>query len=70
MEPAIILKDRKNENGTRDFLVKWADGEEDTWVGHLSPTQATAVCRCAEVNAVMGHAAANLHWVQLVVFVS
>ena len=35
VEPAVILKDRKNENGTRDFLVKWADGEEDTWVGHL-----------------------------------
>ncbi len=34
VEPAVILKDRKNENGTRDFLVKWADGEEDTWVGH------------------------------------
>ena len=32
VEPAVILKDRKNENGTRDFLVKWADGEEDTWV--------------------------------------
>lgn len=32
VEPAVILKDRKNENGTRDFLVKWADGGEDTWV--------------------------------------
>ena len=34
MEPSVILKDRKNENGTRDFLVKWADGEEDSWVSH------------------------------------
>lgn len=36
VEPAVILKDRKNENGTRDFLVKWADGKEDTWVGIAS----------------------------------
>ena len=34
MEPSVILKDRKNENGMRDFLVKWADGEEDSWVSH------------------------------------
>ena len=34
VEPSVILKDRKTENGTRDFLVKWADGEEDSWVSH------------------------------------
>ena len=43
VEPAVILKDRKNENGTRDFLVKWTDGEEDTWVGHRHR-------KCAEGN--------------------
>lgn len=32
MEPAAILKARKNENGTRDFLVQWSDGAEDSWV--------------------------------------
>ena len=36
VEPSVIFKDRKNENGTRDFLVKWADGEEDSWVSHVN----------------------------------
>jgi hypothetical protein len=35
VEPAAILEDRKNENGTRDFLVKWSDGTEDSWVCSL-----------------------------------
>ena len=32
VEPVAVLKARKNENGTRDFLVKWSDGSEDSWV--------------------------------------
>ncbi len=32
VEPVAVLKARKNENGTRDFLVKWSDGTEDSWV--------------------------------------
>ena len=44
MEPAVILNDRKNENGTRDFLVKWGDGEEDTWVGHLALIELSGAC--------------------------
>ena len=27
-----MLDARANENGTRDFLVKWPDGAEDSWV--------------------------------------
>ena len=50
VEPAVILKDRKNENGTRDFLVKWADGEEDTWVGHCTLMESSGAklgcCQC------------------------
>ena len=42
MEPSVILKDRKNENGTRDFLVKWADGEEDSWVSHKNSGVSTS----------------------------
>ena len=45
MEPAVILNDRKNENGTRDFLVKWGDGEEDTWVGDLALIELNGACR-------------------------
>ena len=30
--PAAVLDARANENGTRDFLVKWPDGAEDSWV--------------------------------------
>jgi hypothetical protein len=45
VEPAVILKDRKNENGTRDFLVKWADGEEDTWVKLFRrPLSGSTIC--------------------------
>lgn len=32
VEPKSILDVRKNEDGTRDFLVQWADGAEDSWV--------------------------------------
>lgn len=35
VEPVAVLKARKNENGTRDFLVKWSDGSEDSWVSAL-----------------------------------
>ena len=42
MEPSVILKDRMNENGTRDFLVKWADGEEDSWVSHKNSSVSTS----------------------------
>ncbi len=37
VEPVAVLKARKNENGTRDFLVKWSDGSEDAWVCALHP---------------------------------
>ena len=30
--PAALLDDRPCENGTRDFLVQWSDGAEDSWV--------------------------------------
>ncbi|KAK9845331.1 hypothetical protein WJX81_003616 [Elliptochloris bilobata] len=33
--PAALLDDRPCENGTRDFLVKWSDGAEDSWVNQL-----------------------------------
>lgn len=32
VEPAAVLDTRANENGTRDYLVKWPDGAEDSWV--------------------------------------
>lgn len=38
VEPVAVLKARKNENGTRDFLVKWSDGSEDSWVRALHPS--------------------------------
>ena len=37
VEPATILDTRANENGTRDFLVKWRDGAEDSWVRPAQP---------------------------------
>jgi len=29
--PAALLDDRPCENGSRDFLVQWPDGAEDSW---------------------------------------
>ena len=49
--PAALLDDRPCENGTRDFLVQWSDGAEDSWVwAHwvsgvcLCPTGACSGC--------------------------
>lgn len=30
--PAAILDVRSSEDGTRDFLIQWPDGSEDSWV--------------------------------------
>eukprot|EP00884_Botryococcus_braunii_P011970 jgi/Botrbrau1/20774/Bobra.0156s0006.1 len=39
MEPLEILKVRANENGSRDFLVRWPDGHEDSWVSQGDVSQ-------------------------------
>lgn len=49
IEPMAILKARKNENGTRDFLVKWSDGAEDSWVRMLLH-YLTDTCRCSKLH--------------------
>ena len=63
VEPVAVLKARKNENGTRDFLVKWSDGTEDSWVrtGILfkSPLCPVAMSKrpvTAQINPLQRHA--------------
>lgn len=38
VEPAAVIEARTKEDGTREFLMRWADGEEDSWVAekHVS----------------------------------
>lgn len=52
VEPAAVLDTRANENGTRDFLVKWPDGAEDSWVrvntwSPCSPKGLASACAAA-----------------------